>query len=62
MRQNLAIPRNPCSLFIIYVLTMLNGMWDLNSLTRNRIRAPYSGSVEFQPLDSQERPLAFVFW
>ena len=37
-------------------------MRDLSSLTRDRTRAPCSGSVESQPLDLQGSPSSFNFY
>ena len=54
-------------LFIFYFLNFFYflaappGMWDLSSLTRNGIRAPWSGSVESQPLDRQGSPSSYFY-
>ena len=42
-------------------LTLLRGMQDLSSLTRDQTHAPCSGSVESQPLDHQGNPKASVW-
>ena len=41
---------------------MLHGMQDLSSLTRDRTRVPYSGSMEYQPLDCQGNTVTLPFF
>ena len=41
---------------IFFFLAVPRSMWDLSSPTRDRTRAPCSGSAESQPLDCQGIP------